>query len=165
MKLEATNDIVVLGPDFKACEEHVQRFFSKTPLVHYESISVEEEDSFSAAKPLFWKRVDQGIANNRKTLKELISELKGYGFDTLEDLLNMEQGFQSKIVHTAAHLLDGFIGIDTCFYSLAHDSHWLSEAQRNEIRNSPNDYWLLQIKGVITIKSGGKPSNLRSYEG
>jgi hypothetical protein len=164
VKLETTNDVLVLGPDFKACEEHACRFFSKTPLVRYESVHVEEEKSFSAADPLFWKRVDKGIANNRKALEGLLSELKGYGFVTLDDILYMEQGFQSKILHTAAHLLDGFIGIDTCFYSLAHDSHWLSEAQRNEIEGTPNDYWLLHIKGEITIKSAGKPSNLRSFE-
>lgn len=164
MKLEATNDLVVLGPDFRACEKHVHRFFSKTPLVRYEKIYVEELNSFSAVDPLFWKRVDEGIADNRKALEGLLNEIKGYGFETLDDLLHMEQGFQSKIIHTAAHLLDGFIGIDTCFYSIAHDSHWISEAQRQEIKSTPNEYWLLHIKGIITIKSGGKPSNLRSFE-
>lgn len=164
MKLEATNDVLVLGPDFNACEAHARRFFSKTPLVRYESVHVEKENSLSAENPLFWKHVDKGLANNRKALGGLLSELQGYGFETLNDLLHMEQGFQSKILHTAAHLLDGFIGIDTCFYSLAHDSHWLSEAQRHEIKNSPNDYWLLHIKGVITIQSAGNPSNLRSFE-
>lgn len=164
MKLEATNDVLVLGPDFRACEKHVHRFFSKTSLVRYETVHVEEENSLSATDSLFWKRLDEGIANNRKALEDLLGELNGYGFETLEDLLRMEQGFQSKILHTATHLLDGFIGIDTCFYSLAHDSHWLSEAQLNEIRNLPNDYWLLHIKGVITTSSGGTLSNLRSFE-
>ncbi len=164
MKLEVVMDIVVLGPDFHASKEHALRFFAKTPLVRFEHVHVMEEHSISAEDPLFWQRVDEGIARNRSTLNELIHELKGYGFETLTDLVKMEQGFQSKIVHTAAHLLDGFIGIDTSFYSHAHDSHWLSETQRNEIQKTPTDYWLLQIRGEITASDSNTLAGLRSFE-
>lgn len=164
MKLEATHELIVLGPDFERCNDYLLRFFAQTPLVHYDTIHVEKREALPATHPSFWERVDKGIEQNRQAVEELLHELKGYGFETIEDLFRLEQGFQSKIFHTAAHLLDGFFGVDTYFYSLVHDSHWLTELQRKEITGAPEDYWLLKMYGALTIKSGSGATILRSYE-
>ena len=164
MKLDTTHEILVLGPDYGTCKQHVLRFFNKTPLVRYDAVHVRQEKSLPATDADFWPRVEAGMGKNEQALNELLGELKGYGFTALDDLRSIDQGFQSKILHTAAHLLDGFFGIDTCFYSLVHDSHRLTDEQCQEIQNNPEDYWLLYIKGVLAVKSGGKPAFLRSFE-
>lgn len=164
MRLEAAHDLLVVGPDFEKSREYLRRFFAKTTLLRYDTVDMQEDESMSASGTDFWVRVDEGIARNRQGIEGLIGELKQLGFHSLEDILHIKQGFQSKIFHTAAHLLDGFIGIDTSFYSFAHDSHWLTEKQRDEIKGSPQDYWLVRVKGIVTVKSAAKPSLLRSYE-
>lgn len=79
-------------------------------------------------------------------MAELVDELKDAGVAEVQDLTSLPQGYASKILHTAAHLLDGFIGIDSHFYNLADDSHWLSDQQRNKIEAAPASYWLLQVE-------------------
>ena len=68
------------------------------------------------------------------------------------DLNDMGQGYKSKILHTLTHFLDGFFGIDTCFYNLEEDSHWLSDGLAAEIKKYPKKFWLLRAK--CSSKSG-----------
>ena len=45
---------------------------------------------------------------------------------------------------------DGFIGIDSYFYNLIDDSHWLPQATAKAIQKDPNHYWLLHIDCFAT---------------
>jgi len=48
-------------------------------------------------------------------------------------------------------MLDGFIGIDSVFYNLAEDSHWLSAPLRKTIEQHPEHYWLVPLwHGPVT---------------
>ena len=47
-----------------------------------------------------------------------------------EDFHNIKQGYLSKTLHILSHFLDGFIGIDSYFYNLIDDSHWLPSSNR-----------------------------------
>lgn len=145
-ELEITHDILVSGPDADSCKKRVLRFFDKTQLVKYDSIHFEEGKTLSAEKELFWTRVTDGIAANRRVIQELADELKESGFETADDLPTLPQGYQSKILHTITHILDGFIGIDSRFYNLEEDSHWLSEPLREKIKADPTAFWLVAVQ-------------------
>ncbi len=52
----------------------------------------------------------------------------------------MPQGYKSKMLHVITHFLDGFFGIDTFFYNLEEDSHWVSEELQKKIAEAPTYY-------------------------
>lgn len=124
----------------------VSHFLEKTTFLKYESIAFSPEHSWIGSQPEFWKTLEAGIAANRASVKGLVSELKENGFHRLEDLEQMKQGFESKILHILVHLLDGFIGIDTSFYNLIEDSHQVSLSLSERIKKDPDKYMLLQIE-------------------
>src|SRR4030043_54062 len=67
----------------------------------------------------------------------------------LKDLQELPQGYKSKILHVITHLLDGFFGIDTYFYNLEEDSHWVSEELKEKIKTNPPIFWLLSLEAQI----------------
>ena len=134
------------GPDFKVCKRKVLHFFQNYQLVRYSHINILEEDSVPASSPVFLDRVEKAILKNRRTVHDLIKELQGEGVITLDDLQELPQGYKSKMLHTVTHFLDGFFGIDTYFYNLEEDSHWVSEELQKKIEASPSGYWLLTLE-------------------
>lgn len=137
--------VLTFGADFDAAQKHTVSFFQKTMLLRYDNVTISKEKSCQATEASFWKRLDDGVAANREILSGFISELHDSGLQDLRNLHELQQGYQSKVFHIVAHLLDGFIGIDSVFYSLPEDSHWLSEKLRAEILRSPEKYWLLSV--------------------
>jgi hypothetical protein len=121
------------------------RFFAKNSLVRYDTVTIVETESVNGEHPRFWERVEAGETANRMALANLLADLKAEGFQRLDDILQMGQGYQSKIFHTIAHLLDGFFGIDTSLYNLEDDSHWLSSERRQQIQSAPRTCWLLKV--------------------
>lgn len=164
MRLEVFHTILMIGPDAEACKDYVLRFFAKTPLVRYDTVTILENEVFPATDTEFWKRLEQGVVENRKTLNDLLGELREAGTKSFEDLQDLPQGFQSKIIHTVAHLLDGFIGIDSLFYNMVEDSHWVSSQLRQEMRENPTDYWLMRIEAVLAVKERLRGTTLRTFE-
>lgn len=164
MKLEAVHELLAIGPDFKSAKNQVQNFFDKTQLVRYDSVDILKEDSLSAADSEFWERIEQGVEGNRQIINELTEELKEVGTFSLSDAAKLPQGFQSKTFHTIAHLLDGFFGIDSCFYNLLDDSHWLSNSLKQEIIASPSEFWLIRALGKFKVLSSHKAAVLRTFE-
>ena len=165
MKLEVRHDLLVVGPDFGRSRDYALRFFAKTPLVRYDAIQVDETASCAAGHPDFWPRVEDGTRRNQAVLRDLVGELKEGGIRGLEDLMEVAKGYQSKLIHTVAHLVDGFFGIDTVFYNLAEDSHGISPALSQEIRDTPDDYWLLRIKAELKVKEREtRIASLRRFE-
>ena len=61
----------------------------------------------------------------------------------------METGHLSNTVHTIAHLLDSFFGIDSCFFNLVEESHWVTDSLKKEIRENPSLYLLVNVKGSL----------------
>ena len=81
-----------------------------------------------------------------KGLKQTDAAAKlGISYSSLQDLFFIKQGFESKILHTVTHMLDGFIGVDSAFYNLIEDSHWLSPSLRREITSHMHEYWLVRV--------------------
>lgn len=154
MILNIEHDILVSGANFSTCENRVRLYFEKSQLVHYDSIEIDPSRCMNATEPDFLKLLEEGIASNRLVLTELLAKLKNEGSTELEDLINLPQGFQSKLLHTMSHLLDGFFGIDTKFYDIDEISHWITEKRREEIAQSPHTCWLLQVKAQSVYGQG-----------
>ncbi|MFC1827531.1 hypothetical protein ACFLZQ_06360 [Thermodesulfobacteriota bacterium] len=162
--LEILHDVLLAGSDFASCSKQVNRFFDRTMLIRYDEVLVLENESINGTEKEFWPRLQEGLAANQRVIGELLENLKGEGFATLEDLQGLEKGYVSKIFHTIAHLLDGFIGIDSRFYNLEEDSHGISRDLQQKILSAPQSYWVLRVKGRIA-SAGEEPFHaLRTFE-
>jgi hypothetical protein len=164
MKFEVTHTILAMEPDLEKSSAHVLRFLDRTPLVQYDAVRVVVAQSCSGADPRFWPSLKQGLTANREVLAKLTGELQAAGTREFSDLLAMPQGFQSKIFHTMAHLLDGFFGIDSQFYNLPEDSHWLGESLRKQIETGPAEFWLVRVKATLESPTHQTIADLRSFE-
>ena len=164
MDLEIFLDVLVSGDDFASCRHRVSRFFEQTMLVRFDEVRVDEEESLNAADQPFWVRLDEGIAANRKTVSELAANLKQEGYSSLQELQGLEKGYLTKILHTIAHLLDGFIGIDSRFYNLVEGSHGISKALRRQIGAEPQQFWILRVVGTIGTAALDPLDALRTFE-
>lgn len=148
-KNKYNHEILVKGTDLEACKRKVLHFFQNYQLVRYSHINIVEEESLSASNLGFWDKLEKANQKNRQILHELIKELEGEGLTTLEDLQELPQGYKSKMLHVITHLLDGFFGIDTYFYNLEEDSHWVSEELKEKIKTNPPIFWLLSLEARI----------------
>ena len=137
--------VLTEGESPAACKTQVMNFFERTTLVRYDNIVIDDK-FLSATDPRFNEELDLGLKRNRQTLRKFIDELGTAGFETRSDLMALTQGYQSKILHIIAHFLDGFVGIDSIFYHLVDDSHWLTEDTREQIDQEPERFNLLYLK-------------------
>ena len=144
MELLARHVVLTEGESFEACRTHVMNFFESTSLVRYDNIVL--YDQLSGSAPEFAEALDNGLDKNRQTLKKFIDELGATGFKERSDLMDLSQGYHSKILHIIAHFQDGFIGIDSDFYNLVEDSHWLSDETRVQIDKEADRFKLLFLK-------------------
>lgn len=154
MILNIEHDLLISGPDLATCEHRVRLFFEKSQLVHYDSINFDRPHCMNAATPPFERLVKEGTDANREVIRELLGKLNNEGFESLEDLLDLPQGFQSKLLHTMSHLLDGFFGIDSKLYDIDEMSHWITESRREQIRTSPETCWLMRVKAQLAYGQG-----------
>ncbi|MGQ9745497.1 MAG: hypothetical protein ACUVQV_05830 [Dissulfurimicrobium sp.] len=86
----------------------------------------------------FWARVDTGISKNRAVLKGFIAELVDAGFISVTDIDELPQGYLSKLLHITT--------LDSCFYNLVEDSHWISPGLRKNIMARDRSYWLIALE-------------------
>lgn len=128
----------------KGCKR-VVHFLEETALVSYDQVEFNVDLSCSALDQNFWELVDSGLDKNRQSVRGLIDELQKSGYSQLLDLTKMKQGYESKIFHILAHLLDGFVGMDSSFYNLVEDSHLISDSLHQKIKQDPGNYWTIQI--------------------
>nr|MBF0221200.1 hypothetical protein [Desulfobulbaceae bacterium] len=139
--------------DYDAAQKHVRLFFEKSMLVTYDSVEVIRERSLVAVADTFWSELNSAIEQNRLVLNSYIQELKEAGCSSIDDCAALSNGYPSKLFHLIAHLLDGFIGIDSVFYCLPEDSHWLSASLKSAIESSPEKYWLIHAEGYFVSAS------------
>jgi hypothetical protein len=154
MILSVEHIMLASGPDQATCEHHVRRFFKKSQLVHYDSIEIDSKRCINAAAPEFDHLVAEAMAGNRQVMSDLLDKLAKEGCKNLQDILDLPQGFQSKLLHTISHLLDGFFGIDSKFYDIDEISHWLTDSRRKQITESPETCWLIKVKALLYYGQG-----------
>jgi len=145
MDLLARHMVLSEGESPEACRNQVINFFERTSLVRYDNVVVDDV-ILSATDPKFSEELDLGLKRNRQTLRKFVEELGATGFETRNDLMAVDQGYNSKVLHIIAHFLDGFVGIDSVFYNLVEDSHWLSGDTREQIEEEPERFNLLFLK-------------------
>ena len=162
--LKIFHDILITGSDFESCRQRVKHFFDRTTLIRYDEALVIENDSINGTEKNFPARIQEGLGANQKIVAELLANLKDEGFISLDDLASLEKGYLSKILHTIAHLQDGFIGIDSRFYNLEEDSHGVSRDLQQKIRVTPHSYWILRVEGRIGTTDEDPFHALRTFE-
>lgn len=145
MKRISRHKVLLAGDSFDHCSSQVHRFFDLTSLVIYDCIEARPEQSCSGLDAGFIDRIGDAESRNRRQVRELIAELEKTGIRTTADLHAIEQGYVSKTLHILSHFLDGFIGIDSYFYNLLDDSHWLPPRTAAAILATPHRYWLIHI--------------------
>ncbi len=133
------------GTSLMQARQQVAHFMKTTQLVVYQSLIINDEKIISAKCNQFWMQLTQGIEANRRFCRALLQELQNSDVNAVQDLLLLPLGYPSKILHLLSHMLDGFFGIDSVFYNLLEDSHWLSETLRTTIHQQPDDYWLVPL--------------------
>jgi len=147
MQLLARHSILVTGDRYEDCSAQIHSFFEKTSLVQYDRISIDDGGVINGDSSCFSEKLKNGMDQNETVLNSLIEELGSTGFDKRSDLPSLEQGYPSKVLHMIAHFLDGFIGIDTVFYNLIDDSHWITPATQKLIDEKPEKFWLVPLDG------------------
>jgi len=154
MILSIEHSILASGSDLATCEHHIRLFFEKSQLVQYDSIEIDHSHSMNATASQFEGLIKQGVDSNRQVISDLLSTLNREGCTNLQDILTIPQGFQSKLLHTMSHLLDGFFGIDSQFYDIDENSHWITDSRRKQITESPETCWLMRIKAQSVYGQG-----------
>lgn len=139
--------VLVTGKDYTTASTQVQNFFDNSLLVQYDHIAIRAEKSRSAADAGFTKLLEEGLEANRITLEKFVNEFEKTGFQSVRDFLQIPCGYPSKLLHIITHFVDGFIGIDTHFYNLIDDSHWLPDNTAEAIADDPNQHWLIHLDG------------------
>lgn len=145
MQKIAQHKVLVAGDSFHHCCDQVHRFFDLTSLVIYDCIQVIDEKCRSGLDADFFEVVAAAEQRNRQTVDTLITELLQTGVSAISDLRRLEHGYPSKVLHIISHLLDGFIGIDSHFYNLPADSHWLGTDELKAVKAHPGGFWLIHI--------------------
>jgi hypothetical protein len=148
------------GDSRNQAKKQVTHFINTTQLVVYQSTTFKDEEIQSGSWAHFWVEIERGINNNRTFCSTLLKELQETGMTEIEDLLTLQKGYPSKLLHILTHMLDGFIGVDSVFFNLIEDSHWVSESLRTIIKQNPENYWLVPAwHGPIksTLLHPGKP--------
>ena len=120
--------MLLAGDSFDHCSEQVHKFFDLTSLVIYDCTVAIETKSFSGLDAAFFDHILKAESYNRQMVQGLIDELVNANIRKTIDFKRIEQGYLSKTLHILSHFLDGFIGIDSYFYNLIDDSHWLPKA-------------------------------------
>lgn len=130
---------------YDACE-HVEQYLDKNQLITYADLVIKDEEVLQGTSLDFWPMVEKGLDRNHRFAMEMLSHLKEEGVASLDDLLEMQQGYLTKILHTLTHMLDGFIGVDTALYNLLEDSHQISESMRADMKVAPEEYWVIPVR-------------------
>jgi len=141
--------ILVKADSEKEAKIHIKSFLDKYELLYYDKIEFLETLRGDEIK--FFDNLYSFINSNKEVIKSFINELEEEGYKTLRDLRELPQGYLSKILHTLVHLIDGFMGIDSYFYNLIEDSHFVSKKEIYAIQREPEKYYLVKIRGYSEV--------------
>lgn len=141
--------ILVKADSKEKAKTHIKSFLDKYELLYYDKIEFSKTLRGDDVK--FFDTLFSLMKINKNIIKSFINDLEEEGYKTLRDLKDLPQGYLSKILHTLTHLLDGFMGIDSYFYNLIEDSHFVSKKEIHAIQREPEKYYLVKIKGYSEV--------------
>ncbi|OAQ20545.1 hypothetical protein [Thermosulfurimonas dismutans] len=142
---------LIKSQEFDSACLKIRKFLDRYELLSYDRLEFDPRASRNGSDPAFKKVLEEIQARNREIIKGLLEEFSRKGYSRLEDLAEIPQGYLSKLFHTLAHLLDGFLGIDSYFYNLEEDSHWVSPKMEQELSRNPESFWLIKVCGFTSI--------------
>lgn len=146
MEYPISHFFLVRSQSALSAARHVERFLLGNQLISYAEFFVRPEEVLSGTHALFCETLEQGLAANDIFARSMLHHLKEEGITTLDQLLDVQQGYATKVLHTLTHLLDGFIGVDSVLYNLVEDSHRVSAALAGDIREHGEMYWLVPVR-------------------
>ncbi len=135
---------LVQAENFKKACSRIRGFLEKYQLIAYERIFFEK--GLRPEDPLFWQKLEETIAQNRHFVEENLELLYREGYQEIPDLKNLPQGYLSKQLHIIVHFLDGFFGVDSFFYNLEEDSHWISPELYRQLKEKNAEFWLVKTR-------------------
>jgi len=130
----------------------VVKFLSSYQLVRYDRFEVKREKIISVQDERFWEVLEKGLQKNYEILQGFIGELKSEGYQLVDDLRSLPQGYLSKLVHLIAHFVDGFFSVDSYFYNLIEDSHFLSPYLKRRMLRGTQNFYLIPAIGYFAEK-------------
>jgi len=148
------HEFLVNGDTLETCQNKTAHFLRTNQLAMPLKFDFLEKRIIRADESSFLQRINQGIMENKIVLRDFISELKKENFNQVEGLADIPQGYLSKTLHTIAHLLDGFFGIDAYFFNLVEDSYFISCTLFEKINNEPNFYYIISVEATYKMKKG-----------
>jgi len=154
MSFQSSHTLLISGNDLSACTGRALHFLESTQLIHYDHIKIIKEHSCSALSQQFQPLLARALQKNQNRLNSLVAELQAEGFTALSEMVHLPHGYHSKILHTIAHMTDGFFGIDAAFFDLDESSYQLSAQRKLEIKQQPDKCWLLTIQASSTDSGG-----------
>ncbi len=149
--------------DRKTAEQHARYFFSRNELVRYDSLQIDANAIINATDPQFFKKIEEGLEGNRQAINNLVQELQAEGAADPQTWPTLQQGYASKLLHTAVHLLDGFFGADSALYNLVDNSHQVTDTLLKRITATPEKYWLVPVTGTSGEEEVDRVPMLRPF--
>lgn len=146
MNYPVSHSFLVRSGSAPLAGRHVERYLAGNQLITYADFLVRDEEILNGTDSNFARTLADGLAANDQFARRMLSHLKEEGVTSLDHLLDLQQGYATKILHTLTHLLDGFIGIDSVFYNLIEDSHRISAGLSKAMRSAPEEYWLVPVR-------------------
>ena len=146
--MDSAHVFLVAGNDRSDAKRKVEHFLRKNLLVRYTTLLFEDERTVNNLAEQFQQTIQWAIEQNKLTLQNLLTEFSDFGYEAISDLSRLPQGYESKLLHTITHLLDGFFGLDSFFYNLIEDSNWLSPSLEAKMEQSREAiYHLVHVQG------------------
>lgn len=164
MEYPISHYFLVRSQSVQLAGRHVERYLAGNQLISYAEFFVRQEEVLQGRDAGFWPTLEKGLAANSAFGQRMLNHLKEEGVTTLDQLLELQQGYVTKVLHTLTHLLDGFIGIDSVLYNLVEDSHRVSAVLAKAIHAAPTQYWLVPVRTGKLATSVLHPGGLQSAE-
>lgn len=161
--MDSTHIFLVTGNSYPNAKEKVEHFLKQNLLVRYTTVLFDDEQGTDNLNEQFPATVKWAEEQNRLTLQGLLHEFVDLGYESLADLSRVPQGYESKLLHTVTHLLDGFFGLDSFFYNLVEDSNWISPSLFEKTgRCKQADYFLVHVQGSFkSLEEADRISKMR----
>lgn len=149
--MDSAHIFLVTGGNYLNAKGKVEHFLKQNLLVRYTTLLFDDQQATDNLQKQFHETIKWAEEQNRLTLQGLLTEFTDLGYESLSDLARMPQGYESKLLHTITHLLDGFFGLDSFFYNLVEESNWISPSFLKKIRRcKETDFYLVHVQGSFS---------------
>ncbi len=147
--IEGRHVFLLQGADSGECLERIRHYFSTYDLLRYSRVEIGDTPPLQATDPAFQGHLERSMTENHRRVRSLLDELRREGVEKVGDLGDLSQGHLTNTLHAVTHLLDGFFGIDSFFFNLVEGTHDISDALREKIASTPDQYMLVSVIGTF----------------